>query len=357
VIFKQITRMPGTRKISLEQQQEIMRRVFAGERAQNLAAQYKISKGLISQWKKKYTKSGENHEAEMLEAASNLTSNTSDQNRVTMTHPARSRQIVPAAIGQNPPWSSGHLMDPNQALESSLSGSNSAPRAKLGSESQQDGAIEAQGASLVTGQNTAQIVEQEQDETQRVEHDAIDTMPSSTNEVSDNLLRIQGSSHHLVCTGHLESTLESRVNHRAASISDAQRIKEILEKNTLISIEVCSWMNQINELTPNVFAQEDADLLILDDTEWNSRTQWLEGFVSSLPPFLQSQRFTEPTKNAIRKTKDISGLQDLYSRFEALDLPVPIQGKSGTGTVTDKRGSRTAKNTDIGRKPVRNRWS
>jgi len=313
------------RKISLEKQEEIMRRVLAGEMAQRLAAEYDISISLLSKWRKNYTKSGENHEAEMLEAASNLTSNTSDQNRVTVTHPARSNQIVLAAIGQYPPWSSNHLIDPTQALESSQSGLNFAPRAELGSVSHQDGAIEAQGASLVTGQNTAQIVEQEQDSTQRVENDAIDTMPSSTNEVSDNVLRIQGASHHLVCSGHLESTLESRVNHRAASISDAQRIKEILEKNTLISIQVCSWMNEINELTPKLFAQEDSDLLILNDTEWNSRTQWLEEFVSSLPSILQSQRFTEPTKNAIRKTKDISGLQDLYSRFEALDLPVPIQ--------------------------------
>lgn len=122
----------------------------------------------------------------------------------------------------------------------------------------------------------------------------------------------------------LDPQLTYRVNQRAPVPDVAADILQRLTTRGLFSAELCETIRDEPERAG--FNAKEADLLLLDDEKWKSKSEWLEHFIQSLPAVLQDPRITHGLKTLVHKATHINSIDDLKKNCENLDgLHFPVK--------------------------------
>jgi len=133
----------------------------------------------------------------------------------------------------------------------------------------------------------------------------------------------------------LDPQLTDRVNQRAPAPDVAADIIQRLKTRGLFSAELCETIRDEPEQAG--FNAKEADMLLLDDEKWKSKSEWLEHFIQSLPTVLQDPRITHGLKRLVHKATHINSIDDLKKNCENLeDLHFPVKCfLKTTSTVKD----------------------
>ena len=301
--------MPRVRKITQEQEIEMMGRHFLGESQCSVAKHYGVNQSLISLLKtRKY------QTTEMVKKASQAAS---------LYFETLAKQRLPGVTARNPfdESRSDHGM-PVPAVEVMRTCSANGPLIvqnrmqvpKIGVESFQGGGIQnaiiAVYHARMTKESTSML------------HGTAPG-PCASSQIAVNSIVTVGKQAEFQ-RADLEPSLQSRVRQRAATSTHADEILDKLKKFDLISIGSCSYMHSINRLKEAGFDSEDVALLICDDEQWKSKYEWLDTFFESIPSCLHN--CIAIAKTIMKQERRITELRHLYEMYESLpQLPWPIK--------------------------------
>ena len=70
----------------------------------------------------------------------------------------------------------------------------------------------------------------------------------------------------------------------------------------MYSIELCQFCLKGSASEEPAFNVNEADLLLMSDEQWNSKSEWLDEFIQSIPQVLRDDRITNCLKMAVHKT-------------------------------------------------------
>ena len=94
----------------------------------------------------------------------------------------------------------------------------------------------------------------------------------------------------------------------------------------MYSIELCQFSLEGSASEEPAFNAKEADLLLMSDEQWNSKSEWLDEFIQSIPQVLRDDRITNCLKMAVHKTTSINSLDDLKQKYaELVELPFTLK--------------------------------
>ena len=90
----------------------------------------------------------------------------------------------------------------------------------------------------------------------------------------------------------------------------------------MCSLGLCQFALEGSASEEPAFNVNEADLLLMSDEQWNSKSEWLDKFIQSIPPVLRDFRIINCLKMAVHKTTSINSLDDLKQKYaELVELP------------------------------------
>ena len=94
----------------------------------------------------------------------------------------------------------------------------------------------------------------------------------------------------------------------------------------MYSLGLCQFFLAGSASEEPAFDAKEADLLLMSDEQWNSKSEWLDKFIQSIPPVLRDFRIINCLKMAVHKTTSINSLDDLKQKYaELVELPLALK--------------------------------
>ena len=124
----------------------------------------------------------------------------------------------------------------------------------------------------------------------------------------------------------IDQELRNRVYQRAPTQDIAGDILDRLSRSGMYSLGLCQFSLEGSASEEPAFNAKEADLLLMSDEQWNSKSEWLDEFIQSIPQVLRDDRITNCLKMAVHKTTSINSLDDLKQKYaELVELPYTLK--------------------------------